>query len=770
MDNQKAKQLFEAIKNDDINCFDKLVTTNSDLNICFGRFPILSVCYLYNSYRILSKYEKILFSKSSFEIYPEIYEIYLKFKTYAKKSIRLFLNDEIVYPILMLAVIDDRIKIAKYYTNLYKNEKILSKLSKIYKITNCETVTANTVEFVCSNKKTTKKQKIYLSFIACLVCLALIIPIFSMIFVSNVFGIGTEAKPIRVKNEIALTNALKNEYSYISVEEDIYLTNDFTIEDFSGTINGNNKNFFISEDRVNSLISNFSGNITDVNFVIQATNLKISQSMAFFTENLTGKIENCTFSGNLNIEIVSDGEVDFAIFTLNNNGEIFNSTANVSINCENKTSHNAFLTSFAIVNNGEITNCRTKNNSYQTTTVDVSGLVIENNGTISNCENNLNICQTSADQWHPNTAGITIDNTGTIIDVKNYGEIKSISTNENADTGTDNSSFVLYSGGIAVNNIGTLNYCENNGNIFGSSVIANNYVAGIACRNLFAYSQNMFYYTITDTGFINNCVNNGKINSVSTGQNLDSITNYIGGITANNYTKVENCTNIGEIFANSTATQIYAGGIVGGSFYASNLSGNLDIAINNSVSKSDITVETKKNYIYVGGVVGFGENVIVSNSGFIGNIKINSSKAYMGGVVGYLLSNYSYFEQSWASITNSYSALTFVDNTEGESEEQKEDIKTNEQTEESQENEAETPITTKFLSNIAGLIISNFSTSNFWSEYFGLNKYVKSTIPGMQYKFTNSDTINEVDIEESKTTVFDTVDDLLEILNSLEDK
>ena len=88
MENQKVKQIFEAVKNDDLKTFESLILSSSDLNICFGRFPLLSVCYLFDSLRILNKFEKYLISKSSYSIEIEPYEVYLKFKTKAKKSIR----------------------------------------------------------------------------------------------------------------------------------------------------------------------------------------------------------------------------------------------------------------------------------------------------------------------------------------------------------------------------------------------------------------------------------------------------------------------------------------------------------------------------------------------------------------------------------------------------------------------------------------------------------------------------------------------------------
>ena len=40
-------KLLDAIKKDDLKSFDMLMPTNADLNLCYGRFPILSLLYLY---------------------------------------------------------------------------------------------------------------------------------------------------------------------------------------------------------------------------------------------------------------------------------------------------------------------------------------------------------------------------------------------------------------------------------------------------------------------------------------------------------------------------------------------------------------------------------------------------------------------------------------------------------------------------------------------------------------------------------------------------
>ena len=127
-------KLLDAIKKDDLKSFSLLMPTNADLNLCYGRFPILSLLYLYSSFKILSKYEKFLMPIHNFRIVEERNELYKKFKTRAKKSIRLFSGEEIIYPALMLGVLNERTILKHNFKFLYKNAEIVEKLKKIYKL------------------------------------------------------------------------------------------------------------------------------------------------------------------------------------------------------------------------------------------------------------------------------------------------------------------------------------------------------------------------------------------------------------------------------------------------------------------------------------------------------------------------------------------------------------------------------------------------------------------------------------------------------------
>ncbi len=186
MERERLEELFVSIKEDNLKSFSSIMLSNSDLNIRFGRFPILSLLYLYKSYNILSRYEKLLLPINKFEKVFEPFDAYKKFKAYAKKSLKLFMGDEqIIYPIEMLAVIDDRGHLKHFYKLLFKNEKILENLSKIYNLTHKLNVEISESSILVKRKPLSLKQKIIASALCAVFCLISAFSLVSVIFVKE---------------------------------------------------------------------------------------------------------------------------------------------------------------------------------------------------------------------------------------------------------------------------------------------------------------------------------------------------------------------------------------------------------------------------------------------------------------------------------------------------------------------------------------------------------------------------------------------------------
>ena len=86
-------EIFIAIKKDDIKAFDKHMAEPHAKEIAFGRFPLLSLCYLYDSSKIIKKYENELIKINNYIRFAENDEMYSKFKAIAHRVLRLYVGD-----------------------------------------------------------------------------------------------------------------------------------------------------------------------------------------------------------------------------------------------------------------------------------------------------------------------------------------------------------------------------------------------------------------------------------------------------------------------------------------------------------------------------------------------------------------------------------------------------------------------------------------------------------------------------------------------------
>ena len=136
MNKVEYNSLINAIKSNDLVLFSKFVKNNE--NTSFGRFPILTLLYLYNAKKLIKVYKDELLRVKYFNIVAEPLEFYHKFKVVAGRSLRLYLNDNIVSPIEMLAILNRDSEVKKLYgyyvENKLINEKVSKNLTKIYTI------------------------------------------------------------------------------------------------------------------------------------------------------------------------------------------------------------------------------------------------------------------------------------------------------------------------------------------------------------------------------------------------------------------------------------------------------------------------------------------------------------------------------------------------------------------------------------------------------------------------------------------------------------
>lgn len=588
MDKQTQEKIYMAIKSDDEKLFTSFMLSKSDLNLCFGRFPILSLCYLYNAYNILLKYEKYLMPINKFEVVPEYYSMYNEFKKRAKKSLRLYACEgKIIYPIEMLAVLDERNLIKQKYKFLFKNEEILQNIQKIYNLNKQIQIIATRENFECESQKVSLKQKIVAVIMSFMfVCLS-VFSVFSICIVQKENGIGTKKYPIYISTATELETALKKGSKYYVLNNDIYLDKNVSVEKFSGTIVGNNKTIVLNENQAESIITNLSGNVLNVNFEFGLVDRLFLSSFAILTQNNTGMIKNCVFSGEIKCSVNAENDIFVTTVAVENNGTIENVMVSFDSKISNLGETNAYLAGIAGKNNGVILNTKTIAGKFESDTVDLAGIVGENYGTINACENNINLDQVSSKDWHPNCGGIAMTNYGTVESSVNNASIKAESMAQ--EKPTENNDLVVFAGGIVCDNYNLIKNCKNFGDVTAVSKISIVFAGGIACRNIIDE-----VYALVDKSL-------AKCNITS---KSESYFVYAGGVVSRNYSEVTNSGFEGNIEANTDYNtteylNVYAGGVVGA---------NETCKVENSyanVTFINIPPETENVIKIYGGVIGF---------------------------------------------------------------------------------------------------------------------------------------------------------------------
>lgn len=584
------KRIYNAIKSDDEKTFTAFMVQENCFSYSFGRFPILSLCYMFKSYKILDKYEKKLLPISKYIVVQEYGEIYLKFKKLAKKSIRFFVaeNQSFVYPIYILALTGDNDTINRHYDIIYKNAEINEVLGKIYANLGENHTKIAVNKFVSKQNKHSFFQKLFIT-IACLVmCLMLAFPIFSLMAAKKISGLGTNSSPIKISSSAEFVSAIKSGKRNYKITEDIVLSEEVYSDKFSGKIDGNGHTVTLSKNQKTSLFDNLTGEINDLIFEVNLNDILLKNDFAIIAKNFSGKISGCEINGEINAKFECSDDTYLSIFVIENNGEIKNSLSSVSVSATNDSEKNAFLSVFAGKNNGTISYSETTKGELKTDTVDVAGIVAENNGKIISCTNRLTISQTSSKLWHPNSAGIALNNNGEILNSKNYGNVSSESLNEESTSEENKNGFAVYVAGIACNSINKIEGSRNYGDIFAKSKTATIYAGGIVAMNAISDKS---------MGTINLCKAICTINA----ENDDEREMFVGGLCGASNTNITNSGYEGniKIFSGGRAE---VGGLVGAHYQG--VFNNYLTIVANCYSAATLSSDSSGAEIYFGLVVG----------------------------------------------------------------------------------------------------------------------------------------------------------------------
>ncbi len=665
--------LLQAVKKDDIKAFGALMEKAQCGAYRLGRFPVLSLMYLYKSRKLIHAYEERFLKITSYNILREPVEISKEFSQKAGKCLRLYFG-EVVSPLEMLLILDKTKRLKRVFPSTKPSAAVKERLKAIYKIKYYLNVACEGDNIVIDRRPLSYREKKKIAVI-CLcsllaVSVAVAVPVtvdaFTVDFASS--EVYTLNRDLVLKKSVDKVNCTINGNGH-----KLILKNGVTL----GELNGKLSDLTI-ESAGGAIVTVVSENATIENVTVNVdADITSSESAALVAETNYGTIDGVTVnvSGKINAvapsaEVLS--ELTFGGIALSNDsiydagtqkiyrGIIKNCTVNYSqFTLDGEAGANATFGGVAGINNGYLQDCAVTG-EIVSDTFDIAGVCSVNNGVLSGNVNSADLSQTSsAAEWSPVTCGIVLTNTYVIENCENRGNISSVSTSGKIEDSEEYEAAVSASGIVYLNRSTALSTysvinCVNSGSIECGAENRNSYAAGlcISSESAIANSKNIGEIKVaagTDTvshvagivavayGDIIKSKNNGAVTVTSGG------TAYAGGISAYACAQVINCFADGEI--TTTAQKVFAGGIFAFSDVASNgyyvYWGVAERCISDCKIKVEVSGDNPAN---VGGIAGyirqarleedelkyFGGSVI--NSYFTGGC--DSGVEYFGNIIG----------------------------------------------------------------------------------------------------------------------------------------
>lgn len=514
--------ILKAIKLDNLVLFSGLVRGNENLR--FGRFPLLSLCYLYNAKKIINEHKEELLKITTYNKCAEPLEIYEKFKPLAGRSLRLYVNGKVVTPIEMLAILGQDKKVKSCYKICYKNglnlDTVNQNLKTIYLIKNQE-ISFEKEKINITTKRLSNQEKFYHKLAVCLSVLFVILvgSIFST--AQFVFGLGVSFSPFKVYNQTQLYNALKTKGVY-ELQNNITVTNEFKNVVFNGELNGNGYSLVFANNLKTPITTN-NGTIKNLKVVYDNPNIETTQSLSLLVGTNNGEISNINIAcKTLTAKCSTAPSYNFYVagVAVTNNGVVDNCQVKFNANVTAVGGGECMFAGVVGENNGEVKNCNFNGEQVETVEVDSCGICATNNqnAKILNCNNKAQISQSSKNAgWSPTVAGINLTNYGNINNCVNFAKLVAKTTNDEPENLTN-----VFVGGISALNYGNVFRCLNKGDITANSITSVIYAGGVTAHSTYLENENKTLVPVID-----NC---GSVSNIDISTENENTFVFGGGI------------------------------------------------------------------------------------------------------------------------------------------------------------------------------------------------------------------------------------------------
>lgn len=636
MEQSFEEKLLGAIKKDDLKAFNALLEETKLGNLRLGRFPVLSLLYLYGSRKILSAYEFAYLKISSWDELAEPAYVAELFASKAGKCLRLYF-DEVVSPVEMLLILDKTGRAKKAYPVAKPSEAIRKRLKAIYNIKYALGVTFRGNNIVLDRRPLNRREKkrLALACIGCLLILAIIIA---------VPVTATQLLPNRAAGEVSklkhIDFASRETYTVV---RDIVIPDGFTAETVNCNIKGGGGRLIFGK---GATLGQFNGTLSDIEVVTSGspifdtcTNLATIQNVtvtvdadvdvteqgAFVALTSYGVIENVRLNVKGRVRAVATGDDSQSVIMggiVASNvyaetptypvqyvyGVIRNCSANYDVELSGDVGANASFGGVAGVNRAKIENCVVSGN-ITSDTFDLGGACYLNCNSIVSVINKANLTSTaSAEGWTTVVAGVAIESRGAnryspdaaeVRYCKNEGDLSATSAGD------------VIAGGIVANAYGRVEGCLSDGDVY---VKANSgYVGGIIGR--------MEFESEYSVGVAEHCAVRGKL-TLDLSDDTALVGGIVGFVRAIGITVQEPDMNGGVVtstyfFGGGVKNCVFAGEKQGEIKYFGNIVGapSAELYDNNDCFPSEDSANFAGNIYVQNGAAAFGAKIITVGEG-----------------------------------------------------------------------------------------------------------------------------------------------------------
>jgi len=312
--------MVNAIQSDDIASFETAVTQSPEvLTYAFGRFPVLSLCYLYKSTAIIKKYEEKLVKVTYHNQVEEPQQAYAKFKNLAGVHLQKYTTGY-VHPAEMLALLKETAYLKKKFGVLKPNESAQSNILNVY-ARRGRSAKIDLGNLIVADEPFSFKMRLLGIAAASVITLFIILFSVSMGVVFSSIGFGTESSPFAIYSAEQLRLAAGTNSHYI-LRNDIDLPDDFIIDNFVARLDGNGHTLYVGG--AAPVITTLRGRVRNIHIQVRNEAIEVEGRVSFFVYTIIGgSIENATLNANATLTKSAHGAVVFGGLVLENtNGSI----------------------------------------------------------------------------------------------------------------------------------------------------------------------------------------------------------------------------------------------------------------------------------------------------------------------------------------------------------------------------------------------------------------------------------------------------------------